>query len=94
MLDDIRGAGAFAATGGGGREGTTAHLFKQPQLSRGNENFHLCRSCTPNPFHFLAGSLTISCFHSWLQDRLSLPICTSRPAQNQIQIPQLVQVEQ
>lgn len=32
-----------------------------------------------NPFHFLPGSFTIFCFHSWLQNHLFLPICTSRP---------------
>ncbi len=32
------GSGAFTAPGG------MAHLFKQPELSWGNENFHLCRA--------------------------------------------------
>lgn len=38
-----------------------AHLFKQPELSRGNENFHLCRAaqilCAKSP---LASSLAQS----------------------------------
>lgn len=42
----------------------------------------LCRACMQNPFHFLAGSFTILCFHSWIQQHLPhyayLLICTTK----------------
>lgn len=65
--------------GGGGVESTCSNSQSYPEEMKTSISAELCRSCTPNPFHFLTGSLAIFCFHSWLQDRQCFPICTSRP---------------
>lgn len=72
-----RGRSVYSPRGGG----ALAHLFKQPEISWGNENVHLCRTVqilhAKSPFTSSPGSLTIFCFHSWIQERLSLPRSTS-----------------
>lgn len=90
-LDDMRGAGAFTAPRGVGR---MAHLFKQPELSRGNENFHLSRAAHQIPFtSSLARSLSsVSTAGSGSVFSLSLS-AHQHPAPDQIKITQLVQVE-
>lgn len=71
-----RGRSIYSPRGG---RPTCSNSQSYPEEMKTSISAELCRSCTPNPFHFLAGSLAIFCFHSWLQDRLSPPICTSRP---------------
>lgn len=62
-----------------------AHLFKQPELSRGNENFHLCRAAqilrAKSPLtSSLAQSLSsVSTAGAPGPVSPPLPICTRRP---------------
>lgn len=69
-LDDARGGPERLQPRGGWPTCSNSHGY--PEEMKTSISAELCGSCTPNPFHFLAGSLTISCFHSWLRDRLSL----------------------
>lgn len=78
-LDNMRvGVEAFIALGGGGWP-TCSNSPCYPKEMKTSISAELCGSYALNPFHFLPGPFTIFCFHSWLQNHLFLPICTSRP---------------
>lgn len=104
----VRESGVFTGPGGGagktgegGRGSGLAHLFKQPQLSRGNENFHLCRAAQiQHPKSPLTSTLaqplssvsTAGAPGPLPLPSLPQPICTSRPP-CRIQILSVTQVE-
>lgn len=102
----MRESGVFTGPGGRSRGpggSRSAHLFKQPQLSRGNENFHLCRAAqirrSKSPP--LPRRLSRYLVFPQLGPRgpgagatAPPPICTSRPPHRPgIQSPSLIQVE-